>query len=446
MMVDLRSFVSRAFVGIACAIGVALPAGCGKTPEKSAPPEETGKSGSVAAKSAPGKKTSAAKPQPKQQPRGESPDKALRELLAGLRAGKPQALWEFLPPGYRRDVNDLVHEFAAAMDAELWNRTFAVGRRTVKLLKTRKPEIMRSEAWQRIDGFDRKRFEQDFDGFLAMAELLVHSDLAELQKLKTIDVGRFLATTGQGIVNRLPGFSEMLPANAKVKLLSTDGNTAKLQLIDGENVSTVEFVRVEGKWIHQSLAAGWDASIGRIRREFKTKLEPKQLALRKRNVLKNLGEFEKRLDALERAQPGDEFQQRLAGSPLLGFLIAMFRDPGSLPGVVGTAFPDAARNAPQGGSKLTVLVIVEGVLDAKTANRVGDELFQLGDYDLGDVRRDGESTLFPVSEVADFETLRKQIRFAEVVSADAEKLEIRLRLKSAQPNKEKSNKQKSKKE
>lgn len=77
-----------------------------------------------------------------------------------------------------------------------------------------------------------------------------------------------------------------------------------------------------------------------------------------------------------------------------------------------------------------VQVIVKKVLDAKTAQQIADQLFQLDDnYDVGDfVIRDG-ATLFFVFEVKDFETFRQKIQFAEIVSTDAKQRKIVIRLR-----------------
>ncbi|MGH7199112.1 MAG: hypothetical protein ACREJB_00800, partial [Planctomycetaceae bacterium] len=51
---------------------------------------------------------------------GPAADVAVRTAIAGLRNDRPEALWEFLPPSYRRDVNGVVRTFALHVDEELW--------------------------------------------------------------------------------------------------------------------------------------------------------------------------------------------------------------------------------------------------------------------------------------------------------------------------------------
>jgi hypothetical protein len=42
----------------------------------------------------------------------DTPDGAIRLVIAGMQEKRPEALWNFLPASYQKDLNDLVHHFA----------------------------------------------------------------------------------------------------------------------------------------------------------------------------------------------------------------------------------------------------------------------------------------------------------------------------------------------
>ena len=88
----------------------------------------------------------------------ETADVAVSTVFKGLWKNKPQVLWEFLPPSYQQDVNNLVHEFADKMDAELWSRSSRFSRRAATLLSTRKRFILDYPTLQQADfpSFDVK--------------------------------------------------------------------------------------------------------------------------------------------------------------------------------------------------------------------------------------------------------------------------------------------------
>src|SRR5262245_17865974 len=58
-------------------------------------------------------------------------DETARDWLRAAADCKPVIIWRDLPPTYQQDATGLVKEFAGKMDAEVWNKTFAVLRKGV---------------------------------------------------------------------------------------------------------------------------------------------------------------------------------------------------------------------------------------------------------------------------------------------------------------------------
>lgn len=417
-----------------------LCAGCRKSPEPSGdgqtadakPPAKTNGDAN-------GVKQAAKPPQP------QTPDAAVAALLRGVREKRPEAVWDFLPASYQQDVSELVHLFGRKMDPELWRRTMTVGRRIVALCRDRKAAILGSNAAEGIHTGDLRRLAADWDALLALAETILASELADLEKVKTLDVREFLKSTGGDVLRQLARFSRLLPEDAlqgeleqfadlEVKVLSSDADSARLRLSlrsAADASQELSFVKVEGQWVPAGLAANWKSNVAAVRKDLQDKLRPEVLQKNKTTMLAILDGFEKELAAMETAKTDVEFLQRFESSALPGLIVATFRSVSrstAPPGVPVTP-KNAGRQKSGKTAGMTVTVIVQGVLDDEAAEGIADKLFALGNVDVGVHTTADGTTRFPVHGVKNFEVFRRKIAFAKVVSADAKKREIVIRAK-----------------
>jgi hypothetical protein len=405
------------------------PSDAGKSPVAKPTAKTKGKSGAVVQQEAPPK----------------TPDAAVVALLHGIQNKRPEAVWDFLPASYQQNVDELVHLFGRKMDPELWKRTMAVGRRIVKLCRKRKAAMLGSRAAEGLQTGDPQRLSADWDALLAVADTILNSDLADLDKVKTLDVRAFLKSTGGDVLKQLARFSQLLPddalrgeleqfADLDVKVVSSGANAALLRLslrsAAGEP-RDVSFVRVEGKWVPAGLAANWKANVAAVRKDLQEKLRPDVLRANKQKMLAILGGFEKELAAMEVAKTDAEFQRRFESSALSQLIVAAFRSVSR--SAAGTAVPVTPKNIGKRKATkrkgITVTVIVRRVLDDDAAEAVADKLVNLDDIDVDAFTTANGTTRFPVLSVKDFDAFRQKIRFADVVSADADKREIVIRLK-----------------
>ena len=422
-------------------LALLLPA-CGKT---RSPPQntKTGDSKTAPAKSIPSAKLKK-KPVP---PTPATADAAVRVLLQGVRNKRPEVLWDFLPAGYQRDIADLVHLFGKKMDPELWGRTMAVGRRTVTLCRNRKAAILGSRPIRNLNSGDLRRLSADWDATVALADTLFRSDFADLKKVRTLDVRKFLSATGGEALKQLARFSRLLPddalkgeldqfADIEVKLISSRNNVAVVELSLKSTAGVgreISFIRVEGKWIPEGMETNWKATITAIRKDLNSKLRPELLQQNKRTMLAILDVFEKELKSLESATTDDEFRKRFADSALSGAIVTLFRTVTRQQGSGGVPITpkNVGSKTKKNPAEITVTVIVQEILDDETADSIGEKLVKLGNVDVGPQTTVGRTTRFQVFEVKDFAAFRKKITFAEVVSADADKREIVIKLRKS---------------
>jgi len=156
----------------------------------------------------------------------------------------------------------------------------------------------------------------------------------------------------------------------------------------------------------------------------------KKLAENKQAVLKTISGLAAELTRLEAAKSPAEFQRLFATSPVAKTVAALLRI--TAPGPVGGAsiLPKTAIKQNKSRKKIALLVVVQGVTDERTAQKIADQLFDLDNsIDVGDVSVKDGNAMIPVSEVADFEAFRQKIRFADIVSADPAKKRIIIKLR-----------------
>ena len=243
-------------------------------------------------------------------------------------------------------------------------------------------------------------------------------------------------------MNELARFSQLLPGNQfhveleelaklKARVLSTDGSTAKVQLIlEGEEQGQeVDFVQFEGKWIPKTLEQGWPEFVKSMREKIARELAQEVLQKKKQAVFRQFDLIEKDLAKLESANGVEEFQKQFVPSPVAGVVVAMFRRANATGGQPPSVIPKDKKQTPAGKAQ-TITVIVQGILSPAAADQVADKLFDLAkDADVGDFTVSGNTTRFPVTTKKPFAAFRKTLTFADVISADEKKREIVVRLK-----------------
>ncbi len=182
-------------------------------------------------------------------------DEAVERVAHGIADGQLQHAWYALPDSYQEDVTEIVHEFAGKMDAELWDRTFSVLGKLTKLVKDKRDFILDHPM---IAGQieNRRDAEKSWKSVVETLDVLVSSELSDLDDLESLDIEKFLTGTGNDFMKQLAAAAAVTGENGyadgmktlgelKATLVESDGDTAMVKVeLPGQPAKTDPYVRV----------------------------------------------------------------------------------------------------------------------------------------------------------------------------------------------------------
>jgi len=266
------------------------------------------------------------------------PDAALQGLTGAVTAGRPQVVWQALPPSHQQQVTELVHTYAEAMDKDVWNKGFELGQKVVALLRSKRELLFASQMTKQMANdtpVDLQKASREWEVVVGLFETIVNSELSDLDQLKTLDVERFLSGTGAKFASQLVEVAELSKNPSELETLRTaqfevaemDGDTALLKFVrtdgDGGQIeTTVEMKKVEGRWLPAGLVDGLPQAVAMAKAQV-AQVSGEQFAESKPDILAAMDQVGAVLDQLEAAESQEDFDKVLQGAigPLLGPLM-----------------------------------------------------------------------------------------------------------------------------
>jgi hypothetical protein len=247
----------------------------------------------------------------------ETPDGTVLAVAKHLADHDPGILWEALPASYRTDITDLTRAFAGAMDAELYDRSMALLRRTVEVLQEKQPIILASRTVTGT-GVDVAALERGMTGALAAGHALLTSPVATLEGLGAIDWKPFLGTTGA----QLMALADATPAagaeeaaeqplamlrSLEVATVSATADAAVLRLSSGDREpKEIKLTRVEGRWVPTEMAEQWPQRVAEAKAKL-AELTPERFAELKPQALMGLAMAEGFVGQVAAIQTPEQF-------------------------------------------------------------------------------------------------------------------------------------------
>ncbi len=345
-----------------------------------------------------------------------SAEATFQQTLIAFQEGRIDTAFEFLPASYQADVENLVHEFAEKMDAELWSKSFELLTKVASILRTKKSLILGMENVKRVSQLDAVK--PHWDAIAQGIHEVATSEVADLNRLKGCYLKSLLAS-GSQLLNGMP-----LPkfGDVTVRTIRSDAEVATLSYLESKESEPkeVEFVKIEGKWLPKNIATGWSAGVSDARSKIASL--PGQIAPIKPVLLEQLDGISGMLNQLQQAKTSEEFN--VAVMPLV-LSIALGK------GLAEQAMREAPTK-PRAGSSMH-LIIDRELNDAQQTELKDAILAAINDstaeYEI--ISNDGKTRL-RFTQVSDLhsiaEVLRKQFEGAAVVE-EAETKTIRVELK-----------------
>jgi len=285
-----------------------------------------------------------------------TPDKAITRVTRGLADGHPEVAWQALPASYQKDITELVHDAAGGVDPELWNRSFGVLQKLSTLLSDKQEFIFgHPMIAQGMEGKDNP--EESWEAAIEMLEIVVKSDLADLEEVKNLDIEKFLAGPGADLLEQMSEVSALAPNDewnqqmkslraTKATVISSTDDTATVRIKrPGQPATEDEYVRVEGKWIPKSIADSWSATIGDAKQTV-TEVSGQENAENKQKTLMTLSMVESVLDNMQAADNQAQFNAAVGAAMGMAMSAVMAQaENGGMPSTTGSpiALPQALR-------------------------------------------------------------------------------------------------------
>lgn len=332
---------------------------------------------------------------------------AVTAAASAMRDGKLEHAYDLLPASYHKDIDGLVHEFADQMDADVWDATFGVLGKATSLLKTKKELLLSMLPKQPGAETQTAALADKWDGLAGGLEQLVTSDLSELSKLRSTTTRSVLQKGVGPLMKELvalsavvsppgaPSLADLDKVRAEVVTSTDSAATVKITSPNQAEPETVEFAKVEGKWIPKSFADEWAANIEKARENLKS-VGGDALTASKPQILQVLKSVDGALDQMLTAETPEQIQA--ATFSLVPAAMMMSGMQGQMSG----ASPSKSKPAPQ------VTITVAQELSDDELTKLGDVLKDLVDdtapLSTTSAKLDGKTiiTVKPVADVAAF--------------------------------------------
>ncbi|WP_373651575.1 hypothetical protein [Schlesneria sp. DSM 10557] len=235
-----------------------------------------------------------------------SAEATFQRTLQSFQDGRFDDAFEFLPPSYQADVDQLLQVFAEKMDPQVWTNSFELLGKIGRVLKSKKNLILDMDGVKRLPQVEL--IKPHWDAIAGGMSDLPSSDFGDLQRLKQTKVRQLLGSAG-GLFRGLP-----LPqfGDIQVTTIKSDSKTATLAYREKKDSEPkeVEFVLMEGKWLPKSIASGWSAGIAEARASL-DKL-PERMASWKPVIISQLEKVEGMIDQLQASRTKEEFSAAVA--------------------------------------------------------------------------------------------------------------------------------------
>lgn len=240
-------------------------------------------------------------------------------ILSGLAQDQPVVVWKAMSETQQNDLQSVVGELAAAMDPQVYDRSFGIFRKVVQIAKTKRSFVLGNAQVQSTDGFDLDAARADWDRVVKVLETVAESDLKTLDGLRGLQLETFLATTGASVMGQLHQLAALSteaewPAFTSFGVEDLGDGRVRVTSPDRES-NEMAFVEVEERWIPEDMNKSWGMVVAQMRKGIRELDMSKDRA----KTLQMLGAIDGTLDGLLAANSQEEFDETLGNMMAAAF-------------------------------------------------------------------------------------------------------------------------------
>lgn len=236
-----------------------------------------------------------------------------------VRDGKVEAAYDLLPTSYQKDIDGVVHDFATRMDSEVWETGFNTLGKAAEVLNTKKELLLSMVPQQQGREADVEKLKTNWDALAGGLAQLAASDLSRIQKLESTParellrqgIGPLLKTLATiATVRTQDGATSFADLDqVKAEIVTSTESTASVKITSPHKPEpeTVDFAKVDGKWIPKSMADDWATNMEKVREQVQD-LDVDTLALNKPQILKVFKTVDGVLEQMKTAETAEEIQ------------------------------------------------------------------------------------------------------------------------------------------
>jgi len=271
----------------------------------------------------------------------ESPPDAVQVVVEGLADHQPQVLWDALPPSYQTDIRELITTFCTHMHADIYDRTFGILGKAVRVMKEKREFIFNSPVALSVPMLESSMGSQ-WNETVGLLNTIAKSDLSSLDSLGRMDPGDFLASTGHKVMERvedlrrhsqrsptLNAWEKMSQAleDAQIDFMLTSDTQGSLRFSAPTNdaLKEVELTKVEGRWVPSEMAAIWPDKVEEAKVNM-ARLSGPEFEQAKPMLSMVLGSLEGAMDSLLQAESQQEFDMTLKSLAAVGGMLQAMRN------------------------------------------------------------------------------------------------------------------------
>lgn len=262
-----------------------------------------------------------------------SPDKAIQTVIHSLGNGEGAVLWQAMPGSYQNDVTEIVQLAGSKLDAEIYDKAFAVFGKTMSVADKQKEFIFNTNLGTPMAVEDVEKLRSAWPSVTSLVNTLTSSPISSTEGLRSFDGEAFFGETVSSVIGDMETLAELnpetedLPISAynevEVLLLESTETTANLQinLPDGKSEEEM-FVKVEERWVPQELSLEWPANIADARTRLEA-IDTEQIAQQKPQIMSVFAMLDGVLTQIEAAETQEQFDQALQGAmmPIMGLMM-----------------------------------------------------------------------------------------------------------------------------